>query len=111
MPPRLFVLNLSYFFSASKMHDVLNGCRVTSVELARTIHGVLASVETLTEADAARAETLLNALKLPPWDHPWRDTDRPEASESDPRPFLCRQVSMFSRLRGMSSAICYETSL
>ena len=65
MPPRLFVLNLSYFFSASKMHDVLNGCHVTSVELARTIHGVLASVETLTEADATRAEPLLNALKLP----------------------------------------------
>jgi hypothetical protein len=65
MPPRLFVLNLPYFFSASKMHDVLNGCHVTSVELARTIHGVLASVETLTEEDATKAETLLNALKLP----------------------------------------------
>lgn len=65
MPPRLFVLNLPYFFSASKMRDVLDGCHVTSVELGRTIHGVLASIEMLTEEDAAKAETILNGLKLP----------------------------------------------
>jgi hypothetical protein len=65
MPPRLFVLNLPYFFSASKIRDVLGGCHVTSVELARTIHGVLASIDTLTEEDAAKAEAILNELNLP----------------------------------------------
>jgi len=84
MPPRLFVLNLPYFFSVSKMQDVLDGCHVTSVELARTIHGVLASIETLTEEDAAKAECLKAAR--PAWDHPRRDTDRPEAGRNADQP-------------------------
>ena len=65
MHPRLFVLNLPYFFSESKVHEVLKGCGVTSIRFARTVHGVLPSIQTLTEDDLVKAETILSALKLP----------------------------------------------
>lgn len=65
MHPRLFVLNLPYFFSEPKVCDILKECGVISIRFARTIHGVLASIQTLTEDDLAKAETILGALKLP----------------------------------------------
>jgi hypothetical protein len=65
MHPRLFVLNLPYFFSESKVCDILKECGVTSIRFARTVHGVLASIQTLTEDDLSKAETILGALKLP----------------------------------------------
>ncbi len=65
MESRLFVLNLPNFFSESKVHEVLKGCRVASVRFARTAHGVLACIQTMSEDDLTKAETILGALKLP----------------------------------------------
>ena len=65
MPNRLFVLNLHDGLSESWIRDVLVGCCVTSVKLARTRYGVLASIETEREQDAAKAETILDGLHLP----------------------------------------------
>jgi hypothetical protein len=65
MHPRLFVLNLANFFSESKVRDILKECGVASIRFAHTVHGLLASIETLTEDDLAKAETILDALKLP----------------------------------------------
>jgi hypothetical protein len=65
MQTRLFVLNLPYFFSQSRLREALEGCNVTSIVLARTIYGVLASVETADQEDAKTAETILHSLKLP----------------------------------------------
>jgi RNA recognition motif-containing protein len=65
MHPRLFVLNLPNFFSESKVRDILKECGVTSIRFAHTVHGVLASIQTLTEDDLVKAETILSALKLP----------------------------------------------
>lgn len=62
---RLFVLNLPYYFSQSRLQEALEGCNVTSIVLARTIYGVLASVETAGQKDAKTAETILSSLKLP----------------------------------------------
>ena len=61
----LFILNLPYYFSHSRLREVLNGCNVTSIVLARTIYGVLASVETAGQEDAKNAENILSSLKLP----------------------------------------------
>jgi hypothetical protein len=65
MQTRLFILNLPYYFSQSRLREVLNGCNITSVVLARTIYGVLALVETASQEDANNAETILTSLKLP----------------------------------------------
>jgi hypothetical protein len=65
MHPRLFVLNLPYFFSEPKVRDILKECGVTSIRFARTLHGVFSIIQTLTEDDLAKAETILGALKLP----------------------------------------------
>jgi hypothetical protein len=65
MQTRLFVLNLPYFFSQSRLREALEGCNVTSIVLARTIYGVLASLETADQEDAKTAETILHSLKLP----------------------------------------------
>ena len=65
MQTRLFVLNLPYYFSQSRLREALEGCNVTSIVLARTIYGVLASVETASQEDAKNAEKILSSLKLP----------------------------------------------
>lgn len=65
MHTRLFVLNLPYYFSQSRLQEALEGCNVTSIVLARTLYGVLASVETAGHEDAKMAETILGSLKLP----------------------------------------------
>lgn len=65
METRLFVLNLPYRFSESKMRDVLSDCNVTSVVFAPTIYGVLACVELASKTDAAKAQAILDGLKLP----------------------------------------------
>ena len=65
MQTRLFVLNLPYFFSESRVREMLKGCDVTSVMFARTIHGVMASIQTSSKDEAEKVETILCALKLP----------------------------------------------
>ena len=65
MPNHLFVLNLPDGLNESWLCDVLAGCYVTSVVLARTRYGVLASIKTEREDDAAKAETILDGLNLP----------------------------------------------
>src|SRR5688500_3366060 len=65
MPSHLFVLNLPDGFTKSRMRDILDGCHVTSLVLARTLYGVLASIETACEEDAAEAATILDAMILP----------------------------------------------
>ena len=65
MQTRLFVLNLPYFFSESKVRDILKGCDVTSVMFHRTIHGVMATIQTGSEVAAGKVETILGASRLP----------------------------------------------
>ena len=65
MQTRLFVLNLPYYFSQSRLREALEGCNVTSIVLARTIYGVLAAIDTAGQEDAKQARTILSSRKLP----------------------------------------------
>lgn len=61
----LFVLNVPDGFSESRVRDLLDGCHVNHVVLARTRYGILATIETASELGAIKAETILDALALP----------------------------------------------